>query len=269
MSILELALLSVKPSVLSTISTAVRLHLNEVLYRTIILSSPQTILALHYTAVTSPHLLLGVKKLISTYDCQDGRKHVHGILDTKLREIVGACKNMHTLTLRDSSHLPNLAQHHYLEEFTVPSFAADSPSTSQVGANAVKRLRFAEPIECGWASPCEMLAALGNLEGLTHLQLSRRAGANEDNDNAFRDDIATILEDHRELKMLVVSVYKGHSWQADDSPVQDSHLWKITKELKDIDDRIVILEGQRSEWRNEHDGYQPGDHINSRFWATL
>lgn len=268
MSILELALMSIKPSILATISKAVRLHLNEVLYRTIILSSSHIIRALHHTALTSPHLLLLVKKLVSTYDPSDFSKGGDW-LDTELQTIVGACKNLHALTLRDFTPLPDLAEHRCLEEITFPSFIDTRTKASPTGSNAVKRLRFAEPTDYGWVSPSEMMSALGNPQNLTHLQLSRRAGANEDNDKAFRDDIVTILRNYRELKVLVVSVFNGYAWWSEESSTKESYLWKTMEELKERDGRVVVLEGQRSEWAKDHEGFQPGDHINSRFWARL
>lgn len=268
MSILELALVNVKPSILATISRTVRLHLNEVLYRTIILSSPQIVRALHRTAVTSPHLLLLVKKLVSAYDYQELQDPFVN-LHTELGDIIGACKHLHALTLRDLSPLPKLAEHHYLEEISVHSFMDNGTKGLQTGSSVLRRLRFAEPNEDGWVPPSEMLAALGDPKGLTHLQLSRRAGANEGNDNAFRDDIVTVLENQRELKVLVVSLYTGYSWQTDGSPIEESHLWRIIADLKKVDGRIALLEGQRSDWRKEHETFQPGDHINSRFWAQL
>ncbi|KAJ3533136.1 hypothetical protein NMY22_g7456 [Coprinellus aureogranulatus] len=268
-SILEMALLSTRPLVLATISRTIHLHLNEVLYRTIILSSPQSIRAVRWTALTSPQLLLLVKKLVVTCDSL----HIGGervSLDPDLRDIVRACKNLHTLTLPGSAPLPLLTDHDHIEEITFSSFVDNhTRQDSPVGSAAVKRLRFTEPSECGWVSPCEMLSALGNPEGLTHLQLSRKAGANEVNDIAFRDAIVEVLAGQVKLKVLVVSIFKGYSWESDEPEMEESHMWRIMEELREMDRRISIRVGKRDDWRKEDEAFQPGRDINSRFWAQF
>ena len=260
-SIVELALLSVKPIILATISRAVHEHVNEALYRTIVLSSAGSAIKLHETSRSSPHLLLLVKKLVLTYEVP--RHEIAGI--------VRACKNLHTLRLPRPIPTPGLEGHTHLEEITIQSFA--DPLVNKevpVGSpSALRRLRLGEPAEFGWVSPREMLAAFGNPEALAHLQLSRKVGANEDNDRAFRDEAVAILGEYRELKVLVVSIYQGYSWEPTGSAAKESGVWKIMEEVREADKRVVITEGQRGEWEEEDQGFQHGDGIDSRFWARF
>lgn len=262
-SIVELALLSVKPIVLATVSRAVHEHVNEVLYRTIVLSSADSIRHLHETSFSSPHLLLLVKKLVLSYESPR--------CDYQIGQIVRACKNLHSLRLPHLLSTPGLEEHTHLEEITIRSFV-DPRVYKEVPMGpptALRRLRLGEPSEFGWVSPREMLSGFGHPEALTHLQLSRKAGANEDNDRAFRDEVAEILGEYTELKVIVVSIYQGHAWESTGSVAKESYMWKIMEEAGEADKRVVIVEGQRGEWEKEDKDFQHGDGIDSRFWARF
>lgn len=262
-SIVELALLSVKPIVLATVSKATHEHVNRVLYRTIVLSSVASTRNLSRTSLSSPHLLLLVKKLVLLYD---------SLLNQQVGGIVRACKNLHTLRLPHLISAHGLDRHMHLEEIAIHSFA-DLRVNKEVplgSPSALRRLRLGEPSEFGWVSPREMLAGFGNPEALTQLQLSRKAGANEDNDRAFRDEVVEILGEYRELKVVVVSIYQGHAWEsAGSSVMKESYMWKIIEEVREVDKRVVIIEGQRGEWEKEDQDFQHGDGVDSRFWARF
>ncbi|RXW19205.1 hypothetical protein EST38_g6645 [Candolleomyces aberdarensis] len=267
MTIIEQALSETAPKVLATLSKTIHFFFNRVLYRTVILSSPGSIHALHRTATTSPHLLSQVKKLVVSWDQSDN------LLNAKLSEIIEACRSLQAIVLPTlTSSIPDLAAHHDLKELVTPVFEDDETTNHfklLPRADTITRLRFTEPGECGWLSPCEMLARFGNPRNLSHIQFSRRTGANEQNDLVFAEEVASILLSYPKLRLVVVSVFKGYAWSSDVSAVEDSHVWKILLDLKELDDRVVLVEGHRREWKKEYEDFHPEDSIDSRFWARF
>ncbi|KAF6760206.1 hypothetical protein DFP72DRAFT_805621 [Ephemerocybe angulata] len=269
MTIIEVALMDTKPSILATLSKEFHILLNHVLYRTVILSSPRAILSFHRTATGSPRLSSSVKKLAVTWDGWDWPNP----LDSQISEVVKACKNIQALDLSALNHIPNLASHHHLKEVTSPLFI-DEPSTENFAACAdnITHLRFTEPNEYGWIGPREMLEKFGNPTNLSHLQLSRRTGANMDNDEKFANQVADILVTYPKLQVVAISVFKEFSWSNNDSStssLEESHIWKQLLELKGVDERVLLIEGKRNEWRKELGDFLPSNSIDCRFWQRF
>lgn len=85
-------------------------------------------------------------------------------------------------------------------------------------------LRICEP-GTRWCSPLTMLDTFGEMPELTHLQLSRRAGSNEENDEAFVEAVKTILKSRqRKLRVLAISVFML-PWQTYEGGVESSAIW--------------------------------------------
>lgn len=266
MSIVEQALLGMTPKELATISKTVHSTLNRVIYRTVILSSPGSIYALHRTVTTSPHLLSQVKRLVVAVACDQGGTP----FEAKISEIVAACHNVQALVLPALSSIPDLTSHQELKELVTPVFEnATTLDRLLSRADTITHLRVTEPNEWGWLSPRDMLAKLGNPPNLTNLQLSRRAGANEQNDAVFVEEMASILSSFPRLRLFVVTVFKGYAWSSDFSAVEHSHIWKILLDLRQMDNRVAVIEGHRGEWKKEYEDFYPGDSIDSRFWARF
>ncbi|KAF5317162.1 hypothetical protein D9611_004020 [Ephemerocybe angulata] len=308
MSIIEVALTDTKPSILASLSKGIHILLNHVIYRTVILSSARAIVSFHRTATGSPKLSSLVKKLAVTWDGWDWpdlsqkpvpafkrrfwsngfsrkvylnaikrRRMLAGILrhplDSQISEVVEACKNIHALDLSALNHIPNLTSHHHLKEVTSPLFI-DEPSTENFAACAdnITHLRFTEPNEYGWIGPRKMLERFGNPTNLSHLQLSRRTGANMDNDGKFVNQVADILVTYPKLQVVAISVFKEFSWSNNDSSIsslEESHIWKQLLELKGADERVLLIEGKRNEWRKEFGDFLPSDSIDCRFWQRF
>ena len=86
----------------------------------------------------------------------------------------------------------------------------------------------------------------------------------------FAEEVVSILSSYPKLRSVVVSVFKDYAWSADSSAVEDSHIWRILSDLKRLDDRFVLLEGHRKEWKKDYDeAFHPADSIDSRFWAQF
>jgi hypothetical protein len=208
-----------------------------------------------------------VKKLVVTWDQPDT------FLNARIGEIVAACHNLQAIVLPTlSSSIPDLTVHHDLKELVTPVFEDDETLNRLLPrADTITHLRFTEPNEYGWMSPCEMLAKCGNPPNLSRIQFSRRTGANEENDAVFVEEVASILSSYPKLRLVVVSVFKGYAWSADTSAIEDSHIWKILSDLKGLDDRVVLVEGHRKEWKMDYGpgDFHPADSIDSRFWARF
>ncbi|TFY57731.1 hypothetical protein EVG20_g8423, partial [Dentipellis fragilis] len=145
----------------------------------------------------------------------------------------------------------------------------------------VTRLRIAEPGE-SWQAPREMLARLGPLALLTHLQLARRAGANEDNDMTFVADVARILHARPTLKVLAVSVFPSYLRTLPDASAMDdddaeghecrqSHIWGLLEELAKLDRRLMVVRGSHGAWQREWEGVEVVANASGPedFWAGL
>lgn len=125
----------------------------------------------------------------------------------------------------------------------------------------VSHLRVGDPSD-GWYSPSSMLTSFGPLPHLTHLQLSRRAHANMDNDTLFVGEIQEILRSRTDLKMLVAAVYPSTRMNSRDVEAHDGfrtlpdedkdcNIWSALRELSLEDDRLVIVEGTWGSWARE------------------
>lgn len=267
-SILEVALLTTKPEVLATLSKAISALLNHVIYRTIIIRSSHDILNLHNTVLSSPHLLKLVKRLVVTWE-PSGAQAAH----TAVAGIVAACHNLISLTLPTTSLIPSLDNHHNLQDLTSPSFVLEDGTAERLKSRSatLTHIRSNEPPEWGWLAPCDLLDQLGKPANISHLQLSRRTGANEANDIAFADDVATILTTYPKIRAIVISIFNTHPWASDDlaDRTRESHIWTLLEEIRSIDTRVVLREGQVDEWRKELTSFYPGDPVDSQFWRRL
>lgn len=116
-----------------------------------------------------------------------------------------------------------------------------------------------------------MLSTFGPLLHLSHLQLSRRADANEDNDLTFAEDIRTLLRSNSTLKVVVVSIFAGYSWTNSSAIAEDSYIWNLMLSIRDEDPRIIVINGIYDDWRDVGNyqkalwsGWHPVD-----FWTTV
>ncbi|KAG6879924.1 hypothetical protein C0992_009588, partial [Termitomyces sp. T32_za158] len=84
-----------------------------------------------------------------------------------------------------------------------------------MGFSNLTHLRICEPADV-WCSPSAMVEAFGTLPLLSHLQVARRANANQANDEGFALSISDLLASRPTLKTLVrpraVYLFKGQKY---------------------------------------------------------
>jgi hypothetical protein len=254
-NILELALLSEKPSTLALISRVIQQFVNAILYRTVILDNPKIIALLHRTASSpsSSHLLTHVKKLAITWDPD----HVPFVIERQLGQIVVACTSLRLIAAPSFYPIKSLPPapllHDGSTEVILRTFESldeiHLPFTPAALTTSLTHLRICEPSN-SWHSPLSILSAFRGAPKLTHLQLARRADSNEDNDIIFAEEIQHILSTHKDLKTVAVTIFGGPQ-RISPFPVQESNVWVLISRVCEVDSRVILLEGQIGEWRDE------------------
>ncbi|TFK23161.1 hypothetical protein FA15DRAFT_670771 [Coprinopsis marcescibilis] len=268
--VLEIALLVAKTSTISTISKTLHEFINDILYRVVVLDSEETIRHFHRTAkANNVDVLSRVKKLVVVWQPEKESLKVNGMI----RDIITACSYIHHLEIStlNPNAIPDMSKHHNLADLTTQFLELGAFEGRLSGLHPkLTHLRLAEPPEAGRVlQPGKVLEEFGNPSHLTHLQLSRRTHANEDNDLAFVEDIRTILQlnTYSSLKMLVVSIFNGESWRPE--PITESHIWGLLDAVSKIDDRVVLVEGQKGEWGEGWKGYSPCDGMKIKCWSEF
>ncbi|KIK67521.1 hypothetical protein GYMLUDRAFT_55274 [Collybiopsis luxurians FD-317 M1] len=255
LEILELVLADTKPSVLSTISRAISLLVDIILYRTVVLHSKESVTLFHRTTLSRPPAFFNshVKKLVVSYKPQNGVSY------ERAQRAIAVCTGARSLILSmwfGADCLTSIMEKRAdggVSEITLqspdgiqiphaickPSQLADSASES------VSHLRISEPGE-GWTSPEEILRAFGTLPNLTHLQLSRRVNSNVENDQKFEEQVRSILLTRPTLCTLAV-VMIPQSWAPDEN-VEESDIWDMMRQVAELDSRLVLVKGELGDW---------------------
>jgi hypothetical protein len=252
LTIFELAISESKPTALIAICKATTKAVEAILYRTVVLDTPQTTLLFYRTTLSKPRaFFIGhVKKLIVAWE-------PYSDPCPTVAKIMAACPALRAL-VSPSCYMPISTAMQTADgpfEITFQSYEGSDASKVVPPLEKISRplthLRFCEPSD-GWHSPSSMLSTFGPLPHLSHLQLSRRAGANVDNDVAFAEDIRTILRSNSNLKVVVVSIFAGPSWSdAASETAEDSDIWRLMRDIQDVDQRIVVVNGVYDKWREE------------------
>lgn len=269
-SILELASLHCRPSVLAVVCKAIHPIINAILYHTVVLESATDIALFHRTVHLKPRIFFAnhVRRLVVT--C------LRNSPEYQILDILAACAALRVLVLPSSRHPFTISPRNHdggLSELTLQSLDIDDicghdlPLTTNL--DSLTHIRFCEPSNV-WCSPLSMLASFGPLPHLSHLQLSRCANANQDNDYLFLEDIRIILRSYADLKLLVVSIFDNRSWMSSVESVAESNFLNLMRELRDEDSRVVVLVGGYGDWKKGWEvtktsrcGQQPPN-----FWAT-
>ncbi|EPQ55145.1 hypothetical protein GLOTRDRAFT_138795 [Gloeophyllum trabeum ATCC 11539] len=281
--ILELALATHKRPLpaLALISKRITALVDVLLYTAVTLATPKSIALFARTAASKPPAFLAahVKKLAVTWTGPADDK-----LEAAIARIARACTGLRALAVppcvpvfaaRPFTPAPpapfelvlgsflDLRPAERVPAFYLPAGAAPPPpqarkppvKTEHAWFGAVTHLRFCEPPPF-YAAPSEALAALtpGAMPGLTHLQLARRARANEDNDRAFVEDVRALLAARPALRALVVSVFPSVNTVPKMEDVTRSFIWGLLREMSMQDGRLVVREGVYGEWTEGVEG---------------
>lgn len=283
--ILELSLRQSRPSSLAIISKAISTFIETILYRTVVLHSKDAVALFHRTAQTKSKTFLAtyVKKLVVTWNIMP-----HSLTSDQLWEIMAACVGLRSLILPSGYHplsvasilrspdrdgLCELTLQAYDEEdelgrCTSMHYLPFESTTAATNEASLTHLRICEP-SVGWSSPSCILESFGPLPHITHLQLSRRINANEENDLIFMEDVRDILHCRTGLKVLIVTIFKYQSW-GDWDVVEDSSIWQMMRSIAEQDPRLLLIQGSYGEWMDPYLGskhFAPFD-ASSNFWAA-
>lgn len=256
--ILELALCNNRASDLALISHIIRHFVNIIIYRTVVLDTPHTITLFHRTATCprASYLLTHVKRLAITWEPE----YFTSSAERQLREIVAQCPALRSFAVpccRQISISPSGAlPHDGPSDLTIQSFedisgphpiSSELPLLPAYFSTSLTHLRICEPSNT-WQSPLSMIAAFHDTPNLTHLHLARRADSNEDNDVIFAEDIAYLLSTRKNLKMVVISIFGGPT-RLSQVALRESSIWMLASKLREVDSRVVIIEGEVGKWR--------------------
>jgi hypothetical protein len=194
------------------------------------------------------------------------------IIQSQLAQIIGACSSIRMLTLPQCTAFLRSDNGSSPSQLTIGSYAGIAPESypprpldaslaeqDKSSFEKVSHLRLGDPSD-GWYSPSSSLKSFGPLPLLTHLQLSRRANANPDNDEVFVEDIREMLQSRADLKLLVATVYpptrnycktssRGFKSMLDSD--QDCNIWTSLQQLSREDSRLVVAEGIWDGWSRE------------------
>ncbi|KAF9464984.1 hypothetical protein BDZ94DRAFT_1255029 [Collybia nuda] len=248
LAIVELAI-SGKPATLATTCKGISSVVEIILYRTVVLNNPKTIDLFYRTTLSRPRAFFAehVKKLIVTWDLSERQT-------SSISKIIAFCPAVWAL-VSPSCHLFSMAMqapdYNGPSEVTFQAYeGGDTPDHLSPPflklSRTLTHLRFCQPSD-SWYSPSFILSTFGPLPHLSHLQLSRHADANEDNDLTFVEDIRMILRSKPALKIVVISIFERCTWPM--SRAEDSHIWNLMHSVKEDDPRIVIMNGNCDEWR--------------------
>lgn len=271
LTIFELVISESKPITLATICKGINKAVESILYRTVVLDTSKTIDLFYRTTLSRPRDFFTehVKKLIVTWELE---QH-----SSSISKIIAACPALRSLVspscypISMATQMPN---YDGPSELTFRSYEGEDASkvapSFQKSSRSLTHLRFCEPSD-SWYSPSSMLSTFGPLLHLSHLQLSRRADANEDNDLTFAEDIRTLLRSNSTLKVVVVSIFAGYSWTNSSAIAEDSYIWNLMLSIRDEDPRIIVINGIYDDWRDVGNyqkalwsGWHPVD-----FWTTV
>lgn len=279
--ILEICVSNGKPTMLATICHLIYGFVEDILYRTVVLDSNDAVDHFHRTIYSkSPSFLTAhVKRLAFTWtpfpqssSCQ------------KVWDIIVACSGVKTLSLPPGYHPLSLAsvvhargstgvceltmasydELDYMGRCTSLQYVPDTQRTREV--SSLTHLRVCEP-SIAWCPPSSMLQSFGDLPHLTHLQLARRAYANEDNDNTFLEDVSDTLHLRPNLQMLVVVIFPC-LW-AEEDDISQSSIWKKLSMMAEADGRLFITHGEYGAWREECRTSPSTPGRPSSFWTVL
>ncbi|KAG6828254.1 hypothetical protein H0H92_008642 [Tricholoma furcatifolium] len=255
-TILETVIRQCKPRDLAIVSSAFCRAVNAILYRTVVLNSPET-LRLFYRTTQSKHPTFfadHVKRIVVTDQSITSRSHPH------LDRAISICSGVRSMVVPSYDWPKNplfddSAHEHGLIALTFKSHdGMNVPNTrgmnrSTMTFSNIAYLRFCEPGDL-WCSPISLLGRFGSLPHLSHLQLARRANANQANDEIFMKGISQLLILRPNLKMLVVSIFPGaFSTSEDDAHIESSEIWCRMSELCRTDHRLILLHGHYGEWK--------------------
>lgn len=266
-TIIELAALHCRPSILAVLSKAIHGVVNAILYRTVVLDCPEDIALFYRTVRSKPPIFFAkhVRRLAVT-------SSLRSVPEYQIRDILTACTDLGIVTFPSShysiTNSPRTShEHDGPSEIILQSFEMGDrckvPSLI-INSDSLTHLRFCEPSNV-WCSPSSMLASFGPLPHLTCLQLSRRAIANKDNDHLFMEDIRALLRCAM-LKLLVVSIFPDRSWSSTES-IADSYIWNLMCDIQDADDRVVVLVGRYGDWKKGWEALKWGQQP-ANFWAA-
>ncbi|PFH52141.1 hypothetical protein AMATHDRAFT_57492 [Amanita thiersii Skay4041] len=273
LGIIQLALLECKPTQLAAISKGVKQLVDAIVYHTVVLDNP-TIFLLFYRTVTSAksaHLAGHVRNLIFTWTPYSF---------CSVKHLVSTCTSLRSLSLPSSTAIDHVALNGEgpyeitIESFDRPIDYLFSPHQTALCppyagvSKALTHLRICEPSDA-WHSPNSILNSFGPLPNLTHLHLARQTNGNEENDEVFVRELASVLRSRPMLKLLIVSIYCRQQWEPLSS-VEESNIWGLMRDLSASDARVLLLSGNYGEWRNEAQNTAACSSaaLPSIFWAT-
>ncbi|KAL1745033.1 hypothetical protein HDZ31DRAFT_37311 [Schizophyllum fasciatum] len=248
LEVFELVIQEVKPSALLCLSRTINAVIEAIIYRTVVLPSPQAVFLFHQSVSSKPPTFhtAHVLRLYLTYSPS---WHAEPTLRRCLRDILTACGGIRELTL-PSAHGSIARQYPTLTHLTVGSYEEEDKGAGKRkptgDPSAITHLRICEPGCSLWCPPMEMLKSFGKLPSLTHLQLSRRMNANEENDEVFARDVEEILRRRSRLKMLIVSFFQAPVGA--EVAAEETNIFRL---LRGIDDERLVLErGCEEEWQS-------------------
>ncbi|KAF5393372.1 hypothetical protein D9757_000503 [Collybiopsis confluens] len=276
--ILELVFAQTKPSVLSTISKAISLLVDIVLYRTVVLHSKESLVLFHRTTLSrSPAFFDShVKKLVVSYKPQNV------VTYERAQRAISVCTGVRSLVLSmwfGAACLTSIMGQRAdggVSEITLQSTDgiqtgphSSKPSSdlqlADSASDCISHLRIAEPGE-GWTSPEEILRPFGALRNLTHLQLSRRVNSNVENDIKFENQVRSILRTRPTKLSTVAVVIFPQSWAQDDD-VEESDIWDTMNRVAELDQRLVLAQGKVEDWGKQ---WRHADSVTGRgFWKEI
>jgi len=284
--ILELVLAQTKPSVLTTISRAVSLLVDVILYRTVVLHSKESVVLFHRTTLSrSPAFFDShVKRLVITYKPQNV------VTCERAQRAISVCTGARSLVLSmwfGADCLTSIMSQRAdggASEITLqstdgiqtgpytPSSSKSSSSDSQLADSAsecITHLRICEPGE-GWTSPEEILQPFGALRNLTHLQLCRRANSNSENDVKFEEQVRFILRTRPTTLSTLAVVIFPQPWVQDDDDdggVKESDIRVMMSRVAELDQRLVLVQGKNEDWGKQ---WRHADSLTGRgFWKEI
>ncbi|TRM69114.1 hypothetical protein BD626DRAFT_421118 [Schizophyllum amplum] len=250
LEVFELVMQDMKPSILLCLSRTINAVIESIIYRTVVLPSPQAVFLFHRSVSSKPPTFHAchVLRLYVTYSPS---WHAEPTLYRCLKDILTACRGIRELTL-PSCHGSLARQYPTLTHLTVASYEADEgrvaggKKRAAGDTSAITHLRICEPGSSLWCPPAAMLRSFGSLPALTHLQLPRRMNANEDNDAVFARDVEEILEKRPGLQMLLVSFFNAPV--GTEMAAEDAHIFRLLREIED--ERLVLELGHEEHWQS-------------------
>ncbi|KAF7315123.1 hypothetical protein MIND_00026600 [Mycena indigotica] len=243
LAILELALTHTPLRTLASLSRAFNTLIAAILYRQVILDTPQK-LALFARTIrgkTPDFVESHVKTLAVTIE----HWRFTPASNMDLETIIAVCSGVRILSLPRprilalSRHSRILPSELTLQSFDLSSVESCSGGTLQM-AHSLSHLRIAEPGDL-WNSPLSILAFFGGVPHLSHLALARRMDANTDNDVVFVDEVQAILESRPRLKMLVVRIFPAYFPLYCGQGMESSSIWTALEVVAESDPRLMLV----------------------------